>query len=450
MEQELFARAPIPRAYFKMALPVVLSMLVSLVYNMVDTWFLAQTQNTALVAGVSLCAPMFTLMVAMGDIFGLGGSSLISRLLGQGEKQRVRHVSAFCCYGAILWGVLIGAVMLLLRHPILSLLGAKSDTMDSAMAYYCYLALGAPAIIFTLVPSNILRTEGMAVASMVGSITGALVNIVLDPIFIFGLNMDAGGAALATVLSNVVSAVMFIVLLCTKSRRLSMGLRDCSVQGAELREILVIGFPASITNLMQSFAMTLTNRFLLPYGTENVAALGIALKVNMIVMLILVGFAFGAQSLLGYNYGANNRDRLRGILKFDILVELVFSAVMTVLFLIAAPQIIRIFMSDESVIRAGSRILRCMVITMPLMGIILVCTTLFQAAGKGMPAFLLSISRQGVALLLCMVVLSWLFGFYGVILAQAAADVVSVLLSLVLLKRSNIFKATPHNCVYGL
>ena len=450
MEQELFARAPIPRAYFKMALPVVLSMLVSLVYNMVDTWFLAQTQNTALVAGVSLCAPMFTLMVAMGDIFGLGGSSLISRLLGQGEKQRVRHVSAFCCYGAILWGVLIGALMLLLRHPILSLLGAKSDTMDSAMAYYCYLALGAPAIIFTLVPSNILRTEGMAVASMVGSITGALVNIVLDPIFIFGLNMGAGGAALATVLSNVVSAVMFIVLLCTKSRRLSMGLRDCSVQGAELREILVIGFPASITNLMQSFAMTLTNRFLLPYGTENVAALGIALKVNMIVMLILVGFAFGAQPLLGYNYGANNRDRLRGILKFDILVELVFSAVMTVLFLIAAPQIIRIFMSDESVIRAGSRILRCMVITMPLMGIILVCTTLFQAAGKGMPAFLLSISRQGVALLLCMVVLSWLFGFYGVILAQAAADVVSVLLSLVLLKRSNIFKATPHNCVYGL
>ena len=398
MEQELFARAPIPRAYFQMALPVVLSMLVSLVYNMVDTWFIAQTQNTALVAGVSLCAPMFTLMVAMGDIFGLGGSSLISRLLGQGEEQRVRHVSAFCCYGAILWGVFIGAVMLLFRQPILTLLGAKSDTMDSAMAYYSYLALGAPAIIFTLVPSNILRTEGMAVASMVGSVTGAVVNIVLDPIFIFGLNMGAGGAALATVLSNVVSAVLFLVLLCTKSQRLSVRLQDCPVQSRELREILVIGFPASITNLMQSFAMALTNRFLLPYGTENVAALGIALKVNMIVMLILVGFAFGAQPLLGYNYGANNWERLRGILKFDILVQMVFSTVMTVVFLIFAPQIIRVFMSDSGVIQAGSRILRCMVITMPLMGIILVCTTLFQAAGKAMPAFLLSISRQGAAL----------------------------------------------------
>lgn len=440
MEQELFARAPIPRAYFKMALPVVLSMLVSLVYNMVDTWFIAQTQNTALVAGVSLCAPMFTLMVAMGDIFGLGGSSLISRLLGQGEEQRVRHVSAFCSYGAIVWGVLVGALMLIFRQPILRLLGASSDTMDSAMAYYSYLALGAPAIIFTLVPSNILRTEGMAVASMVGSITGAVVNIILDPIFIFGLNMGAGGAALATVLSNVVSAVLFIVLLVTKSQRLSMRLRDCSVQGTELREILVIGVPASITNLMQSFAMTLTNRFLLPYGTENVAALGIALKVNMIVMLIMVGFAFGAQPLLGYNYGANNRERLRGLLKFDILVQLVFSVVMTVVFLIFAPQIIRIFMSDGGVIQAGSRILRCMVITMPLMGIILVCTTLFQAAGKAMPAFLLSISRQGVALLICMVVLSAVFGFYGVILAQAAADVVSFVLALVLLNRSKILK----------
>lgn len=440
MEQELFARAPIPRAYFKMALPVVMSMLVSLVYNMVDTWFIAQTQNTALVAGVSLCAPMFTLMVAMGDIFGLGGSSLISRLLGQGKEQRVRHVSAFCSYGAIAWGVLVGALMLIFRQPILRLLGASSDTMDSATDYFCYLALGAPAIIFTLVPSNILRTEGMAVASMVGSITGAVVNIILDPIFIFGLNMGAGGAALATVLSNVVSAVLFIVLLVTKSQRLSMRLRDCSVQGTELREILVIGVPASITNLMQSFAMTLTNRFLLPYGTENVAALGIALKVNMIVMLIMVGFAFGAQPLLGYNYGANNRERLRGLLKFDILVQLVFSVVMTVVFLIFAPQIIRIFMSDGGVIQAGSRILRCMVITMPLMGIILVCTTLFQAAGKAMPAFLLSISRQGVALLICMVMLSAVFGFYGVILAQAAADVVSFVLALVLLNRSKILK----------
>ena len=439
MEQEIFERMPVPRAYFKMALPVVMSMLVSLVYNMVDTWFIAQTQDTALVAGVSLCAPVFTLMVAMGDIFGLGGSSLISRLLGQGERQRVRHVSAFCSYGAILWGVLAAAVMLAFRQPILTLLGARADTMESATAYYRYLALGAPAIIFTLVPSNILRTEGLATAAMVGSVTGALVNIVLDPIFIFLLGMGAGGAALATVLSNVVSAVLFMILLCKKSRNLSLRLGECRVQGGELREILLIGFPASITNLMQSFAMTLTNRFLLPYGTQQVAALGIALKVNMIVMLIMVGFAFGAQPLLGYNYGAGNQKRLRALLRFDLLVILTFSAGMTVVFLLAAPYVIRIFMAEAAVVEAGSVILRCMVVTMPLMGIILVCTTLFQAAGKALPAFLLSVSRQGVVLLLCMVVLSRVFGYYGVVLAQAASDAITAVLAVVLLKQARLF-----------
>lgn len=438
MEQELFARAPIHRAYFKLALPVVMSMLVSLVYNMVDTWFIAQTQDTALVAGVSLCAPLFTLMVAMGDIFGLGGSSLVSRLLGQGQQDRVKHVSAFCCYGAILWGVLVTILMLLLQGPILGLLGAKEDTMDSAVAYYRYLALGAPAIIFTLVPSNLLRTEGLSMASMVGSVTGALVNIVLDPIFIFLMDMGAGGAALATVLSNVVSAVLFLVLLCTKSRNLSMRPGDMGLQGGELREILTIGLPASITNLTQSFAMTLTNRFLLPYGTEQVAALGIALKVNMIVMLIMVGFAFGAQPLLGFNYGAGNRARLRQAIRFDVMVELCFSVVMTAIFLGLAPGIVRCFMDDPAVVQAGGTILRCMVVTMPLMGVILVCTTLFQAAGKALPAFLLSISRQGVALLVCMVVLSVAFGCWGVLLAQAAADVISAALALILLKRSHI------------
>lgn len=441
MEQELFSKAPIPRAYFKMALPVVMSMLVSLVYNMVDTWFIARTQDTALVAGVSLCAPVLTLMVAMGDIFGLGGSSLISRLFGQKENQTARHVCAFCCYAAIGWGVLVAILMLIFRMPILRLLGANADTMESAVAYYIYLALGAPAMIFTLVPNNLLRTEGMAVEAMVGTIVGAVANIILDPIFIFLLNMGAGGAALATVLSNVISAVLLAVILCKKGKNLSMRPGEIKISGAELREIAVIGFPASITNLMQSFAMTLTNRFLLPYGTENVAALGIAQKVNMIVLLIMVGFAFGAQPLLGYNYGAGNQELLKKIVRFDLLVELVFSLVLTVIFLLTAPWVIRLFMTDAGVVSAGAVILRCMVATMPAIGVILVCTTLFQAAGKAMPAFLLSVSRQGVALLLCMLILSAAFGFYGVILAQAAADFVSLLLALALLKGTKVLSS---------
>ena len=172
-KNDLFEKAPIPRAYFTFALPVVFSMVVSLVYNMVDTFFIAQTGNTDLVAGVSLSAPVFTLMIALGDIFGLGGSSVISRLFGQKLDKDGKRLSVFCFYGAIACGILVTVLLLLFRGPVLTLLGADRDTMTYASQYYTYIALGAPFIIVSYTPLNLLRTEGFATASMVGSILGA-------------------------------------------------------------------------------------------------------------------------------------------------------------------------------------------------------------------------------------------------------------------------------------
>ena len=158
MENELFEKAPVPKAYFTMALPVVMGMVVSLIYNMVDTFFIARTQNTDLVAGVSLCAPIFTLMIALGDIFGLGGSSVISRLFGEKREEEGKRVSGFCFYAAILCGVAVTLLMLFLQMPILRLLGATEDTMEYARQYYRYMAYGAPFIIVSLTPSNLIRT----------------------------------------------------------------------------------------------------------------------------------------------------------------------------------------------------------------------------------------------------------------------------------------------------
>ena len=180
MENELFEKAPVPKAYFTMALPVVMGMVVSLIYNMVDTFFIARTQNTNLVAGVSLCAPIFTLMIALGDIFGLGGSSVISRLFGEKREEEGKRVSGFCFYAAILCGVAVTLLMLFLQMPILRLLGATEDTMEYARQYYRYMAYGAPFIIVSLTPSNLIRTEGLAVQSMIATVTGSIVNIILD------------------------------------------------------------------------------------------------------------------------------------------------------------------------------------------------------------------------------------------------------------------------------
>jgi len=250
--------------------------------------------------------------------------------------------------------------------------------------------------------------------------------------------MGAGGAALATILSNLLADCYLVWVVFKKAGHLSMSCREIHISSSHVRDILLIGIPASITNLMQSFAVLLTNRFLLPYGSDKVAALGIALKVNMITMLILVGFAFGAQPLLGYCYGADNRERLKQFLHFDLLVQLLIALVFTAAACIFAPHIIRIFMQDDVIVASGALMLRCLMITAPVIGMILVFTTLFQAAGMALPAFLMSISRQGVLLVLCMLLFSSLFGYMGILLAQAVSDVLTGILGFLLLRRSKI------------
>ena len=361
MNNDVFETMPVPKAYFKMALPVVFGMVISLVYNMVDTWFIAKTQNTSLVAGVSLCAPVFSLMIAFGDIFGLGGSSAISRLFGKKDYDTARRISAFCLLGSIFFGIAVTVLMLLFQTPILHLLGAMDDTIAYAGAYYRFLVLGCPAIIFNIVPGNLLRTEGLANDAMIGSVIGAVFNIFLDPIFIFSLHMGAGGAALATILSNLLADCYLVWVVFKKAGHLSMSCREMHISSGHVRDILLIGIPASITNLMQSFAVLLTNRFLLPYGSDKVAA-------------------------LGYCYGADNRERLKQFLHFDLLVQLLIALVFTAAACIFAPPIIRIFMQDDVIVASGALMLRCLMITAPVIGMILVFTTLFQAAGMALPA----------------------------------------------------------------
>ena len=433
-ENELFEKAPIPKAYFTMALPVVFSMVVSLIYNVVDTYFIAKTQNASLVAAVSLCAPLFTLMIALGDIFGIGGSSVLSRLFGQKENDMARNASGFCLYGSIVCGIFVTCILFLFKNPILHFLGASEETIVYASQYYRYIALGSTFIIVSLTPSNLIRTEGLATSSMVGTIIGSVVNIILDPLFIFTLNMGAGGAALATILGYFVSDIVFLYLTKTKAKRLTLSIKESKIPKKIIKDIFVIGIPASLTNIVASLGQTLMNRSLIVYGNENVAAMGIALKVNMIILLVMVGFAFGAQPLLGFNYGAHNTERLKKLIKFDMMVELSFSIVTALILAIFAPNIISLFMKDPEIISIGSSMLRWLILTGPCVGIILVFTTLFQSEGKGIPALILSIARQGVVYALCLFFASKLFGLQGIIASQALSDLCTLLIALLIYK----------------
>ena len=443
MEQKnaLFEQMPVRKAFFKLALPVVLSMVVSLVYNMVDTYFIAKTGNAHLVAGVALGSPVFTLMIAVGDIFGLGGSSFISRLFGQKRDQDGKRLSVFCFYGALFTGVGITALLLLLRTPLLTMLGAQADTVQYARDYYTWIAVGAPFIILSFTPCNQLRTEGFANASMIGSVLGAVVNIVLDPVLIFGCKLGAAGAAIATVASQVVSAVLTVRCIHgSQGMPWHLQLKNIRIERSgllrvsrrEVGQVFAIGIPASITNIAQSFCVLITNRFLVPYGTDKVAAMGIALKVSMIAVLILIGFAFGVQPLIGYNYGAQNYRRLRQVLRFSYQFTIGLGLVLTVIVFAAAPLLIRLFMQDGSVYDLGVAMLRRLLLGTAFYAFTLVTTCVFQATGKAVGAFVLSISGQGVIYGLVIWALSSIWGYDGVIVTQPVADVLTCLLAVVL------------------
>lgn len=433
MENYLFEKMSVPKAYMKLALPVVLSMIVSLVYNMVDTYFIALTGVQELVAGVSLVAPMFTLMIAFGDIFGLGGSSAISRLLGEKKDNEAKKTCAFCIWISLVFGLCISAILLLFRTQILGLLGVGKDTYQYANAYYTWIAIGAVSIIFSMVPSNILRTEGLAVQSMAGSIIGSIVNIIFDPIFIFGLNQGAAGAAMATVLGNIIADIYYVYAVMKKSKRLTCSPSHMKVTGRRIRDILMIGIPASITNIMQTFMMVMTNNFLLTYGTDKVAAMGIALKIIMISVLVMVGFAFGGQPLVGYNYGAKNKKRFNETIRFAFLLEVLTGAGMAIVLGAAAPLLVGLFLKDASVITVAQQILRVQLIGMPFVGIVLASTCIFQAIGNGAGALILSAGRQGVIFAIVIICTSKIAGFSGVIASQPVSDFLTALVAVMIL-----------------
>ena len=426
MDRSVFDPHDLPRTYLRLALPLVLGMIVTMVYNITDTWFVSATGNTSLVAGVSLCAPVFMLLMAIGNIFGQGGSSLISRLLGAGRVEDVRRVSSFCFYAAIFSGIAIGAALLLLRGPALQLLGADGSTLPHASGYFTWFCAGAPFCVLNFIHMNLLRTEGMSKESMIGTVGGAVVNIILDPIFISVLGLGARGAAIASVLGYLLSDVYGAVIVVRRSRFLSILPPDARVSRGHAGQIFAIGISAALSNIMASLSMVLLNRFLLPYGEERIAAMGIASRVSSVVSLILTGMAFGAAPMFGRFYGAGDYDTLRRLIRWLSRVLAGTALVLTAIVVLAAPALMRGFLRDPAVVGPGTVMLRLLASGSVFAALILMCTVLAQSVGSAGAALFLSVSRQGVVFIAVLLVLSALLGYEGVILSQLVADVLSL------------------------
>lgn len=417
----------IVRTYFHLALPVVVGSIITIVYSLADTYFIAQTGNALLVAGVSVCAPLFTVLMAFGNIFGQGGSSLISRLLGRKETETVRHISSFCFYIALLTGAVVGGGMLLFRDPLLGALGASSDTLPYAAEYATVLLAGAPLIVANFIHMNLLRCEGMAGLSMAGTVIGSVVNVILDPLMI--PSMGAAGAAAATVIGYLCSDAFLLLIVLRKSAYLSVVPR-LRVTGDQVKDILGIGITAAVTNLASSLCVVLINQQLLPYGDEKIAAMGIVLRIAMIVNMVLVGFSFGGVPLFGFLIGSGQTEKRKQLLRFCLCFVSGLALVMTAVVAIAAKPLVSIITPDASLAADSVPMLRWQVAGSAFGGIVMLLTCLFQASGKAAPAMALSLSRQGILFIAVLFIAVRIAGYKGILVSQCAADVLSAVLAL--------------------
>lgn len=420
------------RTYFTQALPVVFSMIVSLVYNLADTYFVARTGSALIVAGVSVCAPVFTVLMAFGNVYAQGGSSLISRLMGKNDQGSVKRVSSFCFYLAIATGVVLAVPMLIFQGAVLRMLGASDEVMPYAREYYIVLAVSAPAIILPFIHSNLLRCEGSSTLSMLGNVGGSVVNIVLDPVFIQVLGMGAAGAAIATVIGNLVSDLFFLIIVLRKSRHLSVDPRSWRVSGGELRQIFSVGITAAVTNIASSACVVVINQFLKGYGDEKIAAWGIASKVSMIAQMVLIGLAFGGVPLFGYLYGGRDFKKLKKLLRFCMAFISGYGLLMAAVIILLARTLAGVFMDDPGVTADSTLMLRWQVLGSAFAGIVLLFTCLFQATGKAGPALALSLSRQGLLFLAVLGAGVLIAGFDGLLAAQPIADALSAGLAIVM------------------
>ena len=432
LEKDWMGTMKVSKAVAKMAIPSVISSLVTVVYNMADTFFVGQTGDALQVAAVSLTNPIFILFMAFANMFGMGGSAAASMALGQKNEKRVRQVSAFVTYASLIVGVLFAVILLVFTSPILSLFGADAQTYEYARGYTVYVAVGAPFIIWSAAASFVVREEGASREAMIGSMIGTIANIVLDPIFISGFGMGAAGAAIATTIGNLMASAYYLWYFLRRSKVMSLRPKDFTCREGILKGVCSTGLPTAIFSALMSVSTIVLNQILVAYGNDPVAAIGIVFKANMFITFLQMGLANGIQPLLGYSYGAGSMKRFQEVERFTKKCCVIVGVAATVLFFVAREPIIRLFISDNDVVYYGVEMLVAYMVSGPFIGILFVNMNCMQSVEHALPATILSVMRQGVLLIPLLYLLEAVAGLDGVIYGQAITDYIAVILSAVI------------------
>ena len=421
--------APLPGLIGRLAVPTIISMLITSIYNMADTYFVGNLGKSAQGA-VGVVFSLMAIIQAIGFTFGNGSGNLVSRLLGRQEQEEAETVAATGFFSAILAGAALAVLGLLFLDPLVSVLGATETILPYARDYARYILIGAPWMVGSLVMNNLLRFEGSSALAMMGITTGGILNMILDPIFIFVLDQGVGGAAQATIISQGVS---FCILFYNSGRRGSLPLRWSRLNWGEGRLLHIIkgGLPSFYRQGLASVASILLNWAAKPFGDAAIAAMAIVSKVNMFSGSALIGFGQGFQPVCGFNYGAKLYERVRKGFWFCVKVGTAVLLCIAALMFLLAPWVVYLFQrSDPEVVELGVMALRCQMLSLPLTAYVIINNMMLQTVGENARASILAMARQGLFFVPLILVLPRLFEFGGVMTAQPLSDACSFLLAI--------------------
>lgn len=436
----LFEQTPIPRAVAQLAVPTVLSSLVMVMYNMADTYFVGMINNPVQNAAVALAAPVLLAFNAVNNLFGVGSSSMMSRALGSRDYELVRRSSAFGFYCSVFCGALFSLLCTLFAGNLLGILGADETTWEATRAYLRWTVMcGAVPAILNVVMAYMVRSEGAALHASVGTMSGCILNMILDPVFILpgGLNMGAAGAGLATFLSNCAACLYFFVLLYVrrKSTFVCISPRKFSLKKNVIAGVCGVGIPASIQNLLNVTGMTILNNFTSSYGANAVAAMGISYKIYMVPMQVALGYTQGIMPLVSYNYSSGNHRRMKQAVFFVLQTLLPFLLLVSLGYWLGAGALVRAFMEQEEVIAYGTRFLRGFCLGIPFLCMDFLTVGVFQALGLGKNALAFAVLRKIILEIPALYTLNYLFPLYGLSYAQTTAEVIMSCTALFMLTR---------------
>lgn len=429
---EVMEKMPIPSAILRLAIPTVFSTIISIIYNLTDTYFIGLLDDPIQLGAISLAFPVFTFLQAVGNMFGLGAPSYISRCLGAKKYDEVRKTSAVSIYVTVIITFVLTLLILIFMEPILSLIGTSSDTVSPTKNYLHIIVGFAVILILQIILPALLRAEGKAKEAMIGMVIGTVVNIVLDLVMILALHMGVAGAAWATVIGNFCAVVFYVVVYLKGNTSLSIQPKDFKPSLQIFKEVIKIGLPSTIAQTLSSIMLILFNNLAVGYGDQVISAYGVAVKMITMEFMIIFGYVQGYVPLAGYNFGAGNVKRMINGLKFTIVTGTGICLLFLIPFTVLAPTYMGAFTTNREIIEIGTLFLHAQAWAVPIMAIQTSLMSTFQATGQAMRALVINLGRQCLFYLPFLYLFNHLWGMNGLLHVQMASDLATTIVAVLI------------------